>query len=171
MLGPQAGALHSTCADPLLRCLDSTTCNLGGAAAVHTKIEDAMKAFIGQNYPTLGDPATLTVVPDLPEPESGMTIVDMVRTMYSSMGSKEVLLEGHPDITTMLTDPNLDPTKKKILQEMQEMQKKYGGEKGEAEVIATVMDAMAGQKGLVVLGHKIALSLVEDTFMKELEKA
>ena len=88
LLGPQAGALHSTCADPLLRCLDSTTCNLGGAAAVHTKIEDAMKAFIGQNYPTLGDPATLTVVPDLPQPETGMTMADMVRTKYFAMGSK-----------------------------------------------------------------------------------
>ena len=68
-----------------------------------------MKAFIGQNYPTLGDPATLTVVPDLPEPETGMTMADMVRTMYSSMGSKGGLLEGHPDIPTILADPNLDP--------------------------------------------------------------
>ena len=168
LLGPQGGALHSTSADPLLRCLHSTTCNLGGAAAVHTKIEDAMKAFIGQNYPTLGDPATLTVVPDLPEPETGMTMADMVRTMYSSMGSKGGLLEGHPDIPTILADPNLDPAKKKILQEMQ---KKYGGEKGEAEVMVAVMDAMAGQEGLVMLGHKTALSLVEDTFRKELEKA
>ena len=72
LLGPQAGALHSTCDYPLLRCLDSTTCNLGGAADVHTKIEDAKKAFISQNYPPLGDPTTLTVVPDLPEPETGM---------------------------------------------------------------------------------------------------
>ena len=127
-----------------------------------------MKAFIGQNYPTLGDPATLTVVPDLPEPETGMTMADMVRTMYSSMGSKGGLLEGHPDIPTILADPNLDPAKKKILQEMQ---KKYGGQKGEAEVMVAGMEAMAGQQGLVMLGHKTALSLVEDTFRKELEKA
>jgi 2C-methyl-D-erythritol 2,4-cyclodiphosphate synthase len=168
-LGYQPGSLHSPTQDPLFRCLNvnTTTCNLGGAAAVHTKIESAMHAFIDQSYPNLGNKDILTVVPDLPEQETGMTMADMMRNMHSSMGRHGGLLEGHQDIPTVLADPTLDPKKKKTLEEMQ---KKYGGERGEVEVMTAVMNAMAGQEGLVMLGHKTALSLVEDIFRKELEK-
>ena len=97
LLGGQAGALHSASSDPLLKCLQNTSCNLGGAAGIHTNIEAAMETFIAQTYPRLGEPSNLTVVPDLPEPETGMTTADRVRSIYSSMGSHGGLLEGEPN--------------------------------------------------------------------------
>ena len=164
LLGRQAGALRSTSSDPLINCLQDTTYNLGGAAGTHTNIEAAMEAFISQTYPRLGQPAALTVVPDLPGPETGRSTADRVRSIYSTMGCHGGLLEGEQK--NVLSDPKLDSEKKKIIQEMQ---KKYGGEKGEAEVLTAVLNVMAENEGLVMLGHKTALSLVEDIFKKELE--
>jgi hypothetical protein len=109
----------------------------------------------------------VTLVPDVSEPECGMTLTDMIRNTFSSQGVQGGLLEGYPNIETFLQNLAANDPKKRILEEFQ---KKYRGDNAEADTTLAILDATAGLEVLVMLGHKTSLSLVEDRIRRELDK-
>ena len=132
-----------------------------------TEISQATKAFVQREFGTLGDPGMLTVVPDLPLPEAGMTQEDMARNIFSSLAMQGGLVDSDARTQTIMADPNTHPDVKKMLKEMQ---KKYSGDKGEYEVLVPLLAEMLAKEGAIIFGHKTHNSLIEETVRQKLIK-
>ena len=76
-LGFQSGALHAnTSLDPLERLSAGSTYTFGGVQRYITSMATAIKAFTDREYPDVGGEG-LTIVPDLPSPQDGITWEDV----------------------------------------------------------------------------------------------
>ena len=76
-LGFQSGVLHAnTSLDPLERLSAGSTYTLGGVQRYITSIATAIQAFIDREYPDVGRKG-LTIVPELPSPQDGITWDDL----------------------------------------------------------------------------------------------
>ena len=75
-LGFQSGALHAnTSLDPLEMLSVGSTYSFGGVQRYITSIATAIQAFTDREYPNVGE--GLTIVPDLPSAQDGITWEDV----------------------------------------------------------------------------------------------
>ena len=76
-LGFQSGVLHAnTSLDPLERLSAGSTYTFGGVQRYITSIATAIQAFTDREYPDVGGKG-LTIVPELPSPQDGITWEDL----------------------------------------------------------------------------------------------
>ena len=76
-LGFQSGVLHAnTSLDPLERLSSGSTYSFGGVQRYITSMATAIRAFTDREYPNIGGTG-LTIVPDLPSPQDGITWEDV----------------------------------------------------------------------------------------------
>ena len=77
-LGFQSGALHTNIwsLDPLERLFAGSTYTFGGVQRYITSMATAIQAFTDREYPDVGGEG-LTIVPDLPSPQDGITWGDL----------------------------------------------------------------------------------------------
>ena len=101
-LGFQSGVLHAnTSLDPLERLSAGSTYTFGGVQRYITSMATAIKAFTDREYPNVGGEG-LTIVPDLPSPQDGITWEDVskhcVAERHGGLVQGQCLIESpsHP---------------------------------------------------------------------------
>ena len=94
-LGSQPGVLHdaNTSVDPLERLSPGSTYTFGGSQRYTTSIGTAIQAFTDREYPDVGGKG-LTIVPDLPRPQDGITWEDVSKHWVGDASRHGVFVQG-----------------------------------------------------------------------------